>query len=42
MTIGKLDEARLQLVNACQCEPFNQELAERLKLVYEALALEPL
>jgi curved DNA-binding protein CbpA len=42
MSIGRLDDARLQLVNACQCEPFNQELAERLKLVYEALALEPL
>lgn len=42
MSIGKLDDARLQLVNACQCEPYNQELAERLKLVYEALALEPM
>ena len=42
MSIGKLDEARVQLVNACQCEPYNAELAERLKLVYEALALEPL
>jgi curved DNA-binding protein CbpA len=42
MSIGKLEEARLQLINACQCEPYNQELSERLKLVYEALALEPL
>lgn len=42
LSIGKLEEARLQLVNACQNEPDNQELAERLNLVYEALALEPL
>jgi curved DNA-binding protein CbpA len=42
LSIGKLEDARLQLVNACQCEPDNAELAERLNLVYEALALEPL
>jgi curved DNA-binding protein CbpA len=42
LSIGKLEDARLQLVNACQHEPDNQELAERLNLIYEALALEPL
>jgi curved DNA-binding protein CbpA len=41
IAIGKLDEARVQLVTACQCEPHNRELAERLAAVYEALALEP-
>jgi curved DNA-binding protein CbpA len=42
IAIGKLDEARVQLVTACQCEPNNAELAERLQALYEALALEPL
>jgi curved DNA-binding protein CbpA len=42
IAIGKLDEARVQLVTACQCEPYNGELAERLQALYEALALEPL
>lgn len=42
LSIGKLEDARLQLVNACQCEPDNSELTERLTLIYEALALEPL
>jgi curved DNA-binding protein CbpA len=42
ITAGKLDDARVQLVSACQCEPENEELAERLKILYEALALEPL
>jgi curved DNA-binding protein CbpA len=39
---GKLDEARVQLVSACQCEPHNEELGERLQILYEALALEPM
>ena len=34
--------ANLALVNACQQEPHNEELAERLTLIYEAMALEPL
>jgi hypothetical protein len=38
---GQLERARLALVSACQCEPDNEELAERLKILYEALALEP-
>jgi curved DNA-binding protein CbpA len=41
LAIGKLDDARVQLVTACQCEPHNRELAERLAVLYEALALEP-
>lgn len=39
---GKLDDARVQLVSACQCEPYNEELGERLQILYEALALEPM
>lgn len=42
LSIGKLEDARLVLTNACQLEPDNTELNERLKLIYEALALEPL
>jgi curved DNA-binding protein CbpA len=41
IAIGKLSDARVQLVTACQCEPENAELAERLQFLYEALALEP-
>ena len=40
--IGSLEDARVQLVGACQCEPDNEELSERLQILYEALALEPL
>jgi len=29
------------LVSACQDEPDNTELAERLQIIYEVLALEP-
>ena len=42
IAVGKLEDARVQLVTACQCEPDNEELAERLQILYEALALEPL
>jgi len=42
IAVGKLEDARVQLVTACQCEPENEELAERLQILYEALALEPL
>jgi curved DNA-binding protein CbpA len=42
LTIGKLEAARVLLVTAFQEEPDNEELGERLKLIYEALALEPL
>jgi hypothetical protein len=40
LTAGNLEAARLALVNACQNDPNNQELAERLTLIYEAMALE--
>jgi curved DNA-binding protein CbpA len=39
IAIARLDDARTELVSACQCEPENQELAERLAFLYEALAL---
>ena len=42
IALGKLEDARVELVGACQAEPHNEELAERLQVLYEALALEPL
>ena len=41
LSIGKLEEARVQLTNAFQQEPMNAELQERINILYEALALEP-
>ncbi len=41
LAIGRLDDARVQLVTAYQNEPGNDELAERLQLVLELLSLEP-
>jgi curved DNA-binding protein CbpA len=41
ISIGKLEDARVELVSACQCEPANEELADRVRLLYDALALEP-
>lgn len=38
---GKLDEARIQLISAKQNDPDNDELNERLDILYEALMLEP-
>jgi curved DNA-binding protein CbpA len=38
---GKLDEARVQLITANQHDPNNDELKERLEILYEALMLEP-
>ena len=38
---GKLDEARIQLISANQHDPNNDELKERLDILYEALLLEP-
>lgn len=38
---GDLDKARIQLISACQADPFNAELKERLDILYEALMLEP-
>jgi curved DNA-binding protein CbpA len=39
---GQLEEARIQVITACQHDPTNEELKERLAILYEALALEPL
>lgn len=41
LTIGKLEDARVQLTSAFQQEPSNTELQERIQILYEALALEP-
>lgn len=38
---GKLQEARVQLISATQHDPHNEELSERLAILYEALMLEP-
>ncbi len=38
---GKLDEARVALITANQHDPNNDELKERLDILYEALMLEP-
>ena len=38
---GQLEEARIQLISAAQHDPGNEELKERLAILYEALALEP-
>jgi len=38
---GKLEEARIQLISANQHDPNNDELKERLEILYEALMLEP-
>lgn len=41
LSVGKLDEARVALTSAMQEEPDNEELAERLQAIYEAMALAP-
>jgi curved DNA-binding protein CbpA len=41
LSMGKLDDARLQMISACQNDPGNAELKERLDAIYEALTLEP-
>ncbi|MBX3213397.1 MAG: DnaJ domain-containing protein [Labilithrix sp.] len=41
LTRGKLDDARIQLISANQHDPNNDELKERLDILYEALMLEP-
>ncbi len=38
---GQLEEARIQIISAYQHDPENEELKERLAILYEALALEP-
>jgi curved DNA-binding protein CbpA len=42
ISLGKLEEARVALVTAMQDDYDNEELKERLNVLYEALALEPL
>ena len=42
ISAGKLEDARIALINATQEEPFNDELRDRLSALYEALCLEPL
>jgi curved DNA-binding protein CbpA len=41
LAAGKLEEARIQLISANQHDPGNEELKERLDILYEALMLEP-
>jgi curved DNA-binding protein CbpA len=41
LSVGKLDEARIELVTAVQDDPNNDELKDRLQAIYEAMALEP-
>ncbi len=41
LAAGKLEEARIQLISANQHDPNNEELKERLDILYEALMLEP-
>lgn len=38
---GQLEEARIHVISAYQHDPGNEELKERLDILYEALALEP-
>ncbi len=38
---GQLEEARIQIISAYQHDPGNDELKERLDILYEALSLEP-
>lgn len=42
ISLGKLDEARVALITALQDDYDNEELKERLNVLYEALSLEPL
>jgi curved DNA-binding protein CbpA len=41
LSMGRLEDARIQLISAVQNEPGNEELKERLDILYEALMLEP-
>jgi curved DNA-binding protein CbpA len=41
LTEGRLEDARIQLISAVQNDPGNEELKERLDILYEALMLEP-
>lgn len=39
LSLGNLEGARIALVDACNCEPGNEALRERLQMIYEAEAL---
>ncbi len=41
LSAGQLDEARVALITACQDDHGNEELNERLQMIYEALSFEP-
>jgi curved DNA-binding protein CbpA len=41
LSMGKLEDARIQLISACHEDQGNTELKERLDALYEALMLEP-
>jgi curved DNA-binding protein CbpA len=41
IAIGRLEDARIQLQTACQVEPSNEELEDRVDVLYAAIALEP-
>jgi curved DNA-binding protein CbpA len=41
IAIGRLEDARIQLMTACQVEPSNEELEDRVDVLYAAIALEP-
>lgn len=41
LAAGNLEDARIQLISAVQDDPGNDELKERLDILYEALSLEP-
>jgi DnaJ-class molecular chaperone len=41
LTRGDLEKARIQLISATQNDPDNEELKERLDILYEALMFEP-
>lgn len=39
LSLGNLEGARIALIDACNCEPGNAALKERLQMIYEAEAL---
>ena len=39
LSTGNLEGARIALIDACNCEPGNEALKERLQMIYEAQAL---
>lgn len=39
LSLGNLEGARIALIDACNCEPGNEALRERLQMIYEAEAL---